>query len=578
MIPDVAGETLRVAVLAHSERQRRYLAELLEPNGVQVVDDHDLRDCIPDQLDRRVADVLLVDLHEEDDGDLDLDLLLDRTQLPMLFNDGESSKRHAPKSIAGRAWGRRLADKLAALVRDETAQTEASAFAPMLKLVRDESPVPGVLEGINAPATVGDHGGDPTPLLDSHVDLDPTPRPGVELDFESVQLPDLDASTAVAEQSSQERLGGFDSWELEPMSLDAPVTGVEGSEQVHSASDADGAFDFGDSLELDAPPEVSEVDSVDLADVPVLSEDYSLADALAAGGSEAEDGTAVPPADEWRLDEVPTLEEDAGLSAYLSDEQPLKPIADGPSAEVSDDQLAAQTADWLDLDDLADLAEEIEPAAVPWLDQEAPVQAVAAEAEDAVDAAQLPVWVLGASIGGPQALKEFVAELPADIPAAFIVAQHIGNGFVELLANQLDRVTALQVRAAETGLKLGAGQIVVAPVEQRISFSDGVIALQPNRRKSVYSPSIDDVMTEVATAFGHRANAIVFSGMGCDGVEGARAVVASGGTVWGQESSTCVISSMADAARDAGVVSESGAPAELAARLLASLNGESAHE
>lgn len=576
MIPDVAGETLRVAVLAHSERQRRYLAELLEPNGVQVVDDHDLRDCIPDRLDQRVADVLLVDLHEEDDGDLDLDLLLDRTQLPMLFNDGESSKRHAPKSIAGRAWGRRLADKLAALVRDETAQTEASAAAPMLKLVRDESPFPGVLEApINAPATASDHGGDPAPSLDSHVDHDPAPQPEVELDFEAVQLPDLEANAAVAEHASQERADGFDGWELEPMSLDAPGNDVEGSEQVHSASDADGAFDFGDALEFDAPPEPSEVDSVDFADVPVLSEDYSLADALAAEGSEAEDGAAVPPVDEWRLDEVPILEEDAGLSAYLSDEPPLKPIADVPSAEVLEDQLAAQTAAWLDLDDLAELAEEIEPAAVPWLDQEAaPVQTAAAEVEDAVDGTNLPVWVLGASIGGPQALKEFIAELPADVPAAFIVAQHIGNGFVELLANQLDRVTALQVRAAETGLRLGAGQIVVAPVEQRITFSDGVIALQPNRRKSVYSPSIDEVMTEVATAFGHRANAIVFSGMGCDGVEGARAVVAAGGTVWGQESSTCIISSMADAARDAGVVSESGAPAELAARLLASLNGE----
>jgi chemosensory pili system protein ChpB (putative protein-glutamate methylesterase) len=179
------------------------------------------------------------------------------------------------------------------------------------------------------------------------------------------------------------------------------------------------------------------------------------------------------------------------------------------------------------------------------------------------------VWVLGASIGGPQAVKQFISALPADLPVALVLAQHIGSGFVELLAAQLRRVTELEVSAAEDGQTLRHGQLVVAPVEHRMVIVEGGrVELQPISERSVYSPSIDRVMADVAARYGANSGAIVFSGMGNDGVQGSQAIVERGGIVWAQNAASCVISSMADSVRAAGLASHSGTPDELAASLV----------
>jgi len=185
------------------------------------------------------------------------------------------------------------------------------------------------------------------------------------------------------------------------------------------------------------------------------------------------------------------------------------------------------------------------------------------------------IWVLGASIGGPQAVKAFLSKLPKDLPVCFILAQHIGVGFVNLLAEQLSRVTELKVTAPEDGMVLEKGHVVVAPVEKRMEFSErGVIAMEEITQRSIYSPSIDDVIAVVSKHYGVDANAIIFSGMGNDGTTGCHLVAQKGGMVWAQEAKTCVISSMADSVRSAEIVSLSGSPEELAENLIEYLDGE----
>jgi len=185
------------------------------------------------------------------------------------------------------------------------------------------------------------------------------------------------------------------------------------------------------------------------------------------------------------------------------------------------------------------------------------------------------VWVLGASIGGPQAVKSFLSRLPENLPVCFILAQHIGVGFVNLLAEQLSRVTPLRVTAPEDNMVLEKGHVVVAPVEMRMNFSErGVISMEKITQRSIYSPSIDDVMTVVAKHYGVDANAIIFSGMGNDGTAGCHLIAQKGGMIWAQEADSCVISSMADSARNTGVVSMSGTPEELADNLVEYLTGE----
>jgi chemotaxis response regulator CheB len=175
------------------------------------------------------------------------------------------------------------------------------------------------------------------------------------------------------------------------------------------------------------------------------------------------------------------------------------------------------------------------------------------------------VFVLGASIGGPQAVKEFLSTLPHSTRAGFILAQHIGVGFVDLLADQLGRVTALDVQCPKPGQVLKNGQLFVAPVEEEVIFDhNGSVSMRPVEQRSIYSPSIDDVMTEVSRHYGANANAIIFSGMGNDGTVGCREIQSHGGMVWAQTPETCVISSMADSVRAQGLVTMNGTPGELA--------------
>jgi chemosensory pili system protein ChpB (putative protein-glutamate methylesterase) len=185
------------------------------------------------------------------------------------------------------------------------------------------------------------------------------------------------------------------------------------------------------------------------------------------------------------------------------------------------------------------------------------------------------VWVLGASIGGPQAVKEFLAALPARLPVAFVLAQHISANFVDLLAEQLNRATRFKVLCPREGHEVRNQEVLVAPVDQRLMINrKRRVELHPPRRNAIYSPSIDTLMADVADSFGDAAGAIIFSGMGNDGVAGCHAIADQGGLVWAQDPESCVISTMPDNARKTGAVSLSGSPARLAERLVSYLQNE----
>lgn len=178
------------------------------------------------------------------------------------------------------------------------------------------------------------------------------------------------------------------------------------------------------------------------------------------------------------------------------------------------------------------------------------------------------VWVLGSSLGGPQALKQFLSSLPDTLPIGFVIAQHIGKPFVELLAGQLDRVAAVRVMPAEAGRMLRMREVVLVPVDKRFRLSEtGMVDLTDEPIRGPYKPCIDEVMEEVARCYGTHSGAIIFSGMGEDGAIGAKAINEVGGQVWAQDAESCVISSMPDATRKRSEVSFSGTPEQLAAQL-----------
>lgn len=184
------------------------------------------------------------------------------------------------------------------------------------------------------------------------------------------------------------------------------------------------------------------------------------------------------------------------------------------------------------------------------------------------------VWVLGASIGGPQAVKSFLRNIPADLPVAFVLAQHIGPDFATLLGQQLNIITPFQVLPAKTGHVLRHQQVVIAPVEEQLTIdTEGQLVLSPRSQDNgLYRPSIDAVIMEVARCYGANAGAIIFSGMGDDGIKGCHAIDQQGGLVWAQDTESCMISSMPDRARKTGMVSFSGTPEMLAEQIIGYFN------
>ncbi|QIT54199.1 chemotaxis protein CheB [Aquisalimonas sp. 2447] len=198
------------------------------------------------------------------------------------------------------------------------------------------------------------------------------------------------------------------------------------------------------------------------------------------------------------------------------------------------------------------------PAAEP--DTPAPVQ----------PAASPDIWVLGASFGGPEAVKRFLEAVPEVPEAVFVLVQHIGDGFVDLLAAQLNRSTPFRVLPLMSGAELRPGCVYVMPVDRvlELDADDRVVLAAETAADRSYNPCIDEVMRRLSHRFGPRVGAVVFSGMGDDGTAGAEAIAEAGGEVWAQDSGSCSISSMPDCAAATGVVSRRGNPEELARALV----------
>ncbi|MAR89817.1 MAG: chemotaxis protein CheB [Pseudomonadales bacterium] len=179
------------------------------------------------------------------------------------------------------------------------------------------------------------------------------------------------------------------------------------------------------------------------------------------------------------------------------------------------------------------------------------------------------VWVLGASLGGPEAVKEFFEVLPAGLPVAFVIAQHIDPGFHATLSKVWGRHSRFRFKTPRAGRCLSHGEAMIAPIEQVMAVSQfGRVELYEEPWEGPYAPSIDQLMSLMADRFGVQTGAILFSGMGNDGAIAASKLQQMGIEVWAQSAETCANSLQPDSARATGCVTFSGSPGELARRLV----------
>jgi two-component system chemotaxis response regulator CheB len=165
---------------------------------------------------------------------------------------------------------------------------------------------------------------------------------------------------------------------------------------------------------------------------------------------------------------------------------------------------------------------------------------------------QYDVVAIGASAGGVEALHVVVNSLPAGLPAAVLIVQHMDPRHKSMLAALLQRYSSLTVKQAVSGEEVRSGTVYIAQPDAHLVVRDGRLVLTDTPLVHFSRPSIDLLFESVADTFGDRAIAVVLSGSGVDGAAGIRAVKAKGGTTIVQDPATAAHPGMPQAARGTG--------------------------
>jgi two-component system chemotaxis response regulator CheB len=178
-------------------------------------------------------------------------------------------------------------------------------------------------------------------------------------------------------------------------------------------------------------------------------------------------------------------------------------------------------------------------------------QAVAPAVHGEVD-----LVMIGTSTGGPQALTRVLAALPADLDAAVAVVLHIPIGYTEALAQRLDKSSPLEVVEAHEGIELRRGRVVIARAGVHLKVQrrgDKLIGhLDPLPIRS-HTPAVDELFKSGVEAVGARCLGVVLTGMGDDGLAGARAISTAGGALLTEAASTSVVYGMPRVVFEAGI-------------------------
>lgn len=181
------------------------------------------------------------------------------------------------------------------------------------------------------------------------------------------------------------------------------------------------------------------------------------------------------------------------------------------------------------------------------------------------------VWLLSASIGGPESLIKFFKEFEGDEPVLFIIVQHMDSEFSSMMEKQLNKNNAIPVKLAEAGVKISPSEALLIPVDEDINIKpDGTIVVKDVNHNRVYTPCIDDVCSDMIENL-EQINMAVFSGMAKDGVKGAINVFENGGKIITQSADSCVVSAIAEDVRKLNMSLFDGDPVSMAQYIKQSL-------
>ncbi|AJO77294.1 chemotaxis response regulator protein-glutamate methylesterase [Pseudomonas sp. MRSN 12121] len=175
----------------------------------------------------------------------------------------------------------------------------------------------------------------------------------------------------------------------------------------------------------------------------------------------------------------------------------------------------------------------------------APVRSSAAGSSSAPKRKAYKLVAIGTSTGGPVALQRVLTQLPANFPAPIVLIQHMPAAFTKAFAERLDKLCRISVKEAEDGDILRPGLALLAPGgKQMMVDGRGAVKILPGDERLNYKPCVDITFGSAAKSYGDKVLAVVLTGMGADGREGARLLKQGGSAVWAQDEASCVIYGM----------------------------------
>ena len=186
-----------------------------------------------------------------------------------------------------------------------------------------------------------------------------------------------------------------------------------------------------------------------------------------------------------------------------------------------------------------------------------------------------PLIVMAASTGGPRALQTVLSTLPANLPAAMLIVQHMPPGFTHSLAQRLHDTSPLIVQEAANGDRLAQGMALLAPGNFHLRLKNfRQVVLDSGPRRQHVRPSADVTMESAAQYHGSKVIGVVLTGMGQDGTAGAVQIKSAGGKIIAEHQLTSVVYGMPASIVNAGLADTVVPLPEVAPTLVKLLNDD----
>lgn len=179
------------------------------------------------------------------------------------------------------------------------------------------------------------------------------------------------------------------------------------------------------------------------------------------------------------------------------------------------------------------------------------------DSPSAIPHEKFKLLAIGASAGGPLALQDILAGLPASFPLPIVIVQHMPASFTPAFAARLDKLCAITVREAADGDILQPATAYLAPGGKQLLLQGRggkrLLRVVEAEEGQTYRPSVDITFNSIAELYPSQTLALILSGMGEDGREGARSLKRGGSQVWAQDEASCVVYGMPAAVVEAGL-------------------------